>query len=218
MTVVCVDGGSPIFLSGLLSPVHSSPVFASPPGTPLCGEQLIRILLFDLSAMQPTSGSRCLHSACCSRPGDTSVAIASAACFVAAAIAVKVFTDVLWPYRWFTAALPCVLVGSLSLIVLAAECVCPSRFGRETRPELLRAVRAYVCPALLTGMLDAATVILALTSMASLPAQFVLIALAAPDAARALGSLATARAVASREGRHLTGALLAAHATGPLSL
>lgn len=155
---------------------------------------------------------------CCSRRNDDGIAIISAASFAAAVLAVKVFADALWSYRWLTAALPYMIIGVASCVILIAECACPTRLRRLTRLEFARAIRAYVCPSILAGALDATTAVLALSSLASVPAQLALIALAAPDAARALGALATARAVASREGRHLSATLLAAHATISLSV
>ena len=153
---------------------------------------------------------------------DATTAIVSAVCWPAAVLAAKVFADALWPYRWVAAALPCVVVGFLSCVALAVQCTCPILCGSRatifSRADLHRALRAYACAAVITGFLDAATALLSLASLASIPAHAVLIALAAPDAARALGSLASARAAADREGRRISASVLAAHAAAPGSV
>lgn len=149
-------------------------------------------------------------------------AFVSAASFVSAVLAVKVFADALWPYRWVTAAFPVCLVGLTSLVVLSAQFVlpviCPRGAQQLSHADIRRGLRAYTGAALFTGLLDAATALLALGSLASVPANLALIALAAPDAARALGSLMSAYVAAERESRRLPAAILSSHALVPGSV
>ena len=153
---------------------------------------------------------------------DLQSGLLSSVTFISAVLSVKVFADALWSYRWLTAATPCMFVGVLSAAALAMQLSCPALCSklahRGSRPELQRAMRSYACAAVTTGFLDAITALLALTSLASVPAHLALVALAAPDSARALGSLLSARVSASREGRTIPSTLIAAHVIVPVSV
>jgi hypothetical protein len=134
----------------------------------------------------------------------------SSLCWAASFFALKLYADVFYQYRWLTPALPCVAEGLAATALLLCGC-CRSKALSST------AARLYSFPSCVTGVLDAASILLGLSAAASLPGHTVLLAVISPDVIGTILSLRASQVSATKEGRRISAGLFCAHAAFPVA-